>query len=45
MTSIEKETKTSVTIDRVARDVATIAVKSIVSLRVAPEKQLINAQT
>ena len=44
MTSIEKETKTSVTIDQVARDVATIAIKSIVSLRVAPEKQLINAQ-
>ena len=43
MTSIEKETKTSVTVADVAPMLEKLALDSIVSLRVAPEAQLVNA--
>jgi lipoyl(octanoyl) transferase len=43
MTSIEKETKKSFTVASVARTIQKLALDSIVSLRVAPETQLINA--
>ena len=43
MTSIEKETKRAFTVAEVARTLEKLALDSIVSLRVAPETQLINA--
>jgi len=43
MTSMEKETKKSFTVASVAQAVEKLALDSIVSLRVAPEAQLINA--
>jgi lipoyl(octanoyl) transferase len=43
ITSMEKETKKSFTIARVAPTLEKLALDSIVSLRVAPETQLINA--
>jgi lipoyl(octanoyl) transferase len=43
MTSMEKETKTSVTVADVAPMLEKLALDSIVSLRVAPETQLVNA--
>lgn len=43
MTSMEKETAKSLTIAEVARAVEKLALDSIISLRVAPETQLINA--
>jgi lipoyl(octanoyl) transferase len=43
ITSMEKETKKSFTVAKVARDVEKLVLDSIVSLRVAPEPQLINA--
>jgi len=43
ITSMEKETKKSFTVASVARAVEKLALDSIVSLRVAPETQLINA--
>ena len=43
MTSMEKETKKTFTVASVARAVEKLALDSIVSLRVAPETQLINA--
>jgi lipoyl(octanoyl) transferase len=43
MTSMEKETKTSVTVADVAPTLEKLASDSIVSLRVAPETQLVNA--
>ena len=43
ITSMEKETKKSFTVANVARDVEKLVLNSIVSLRVAPEPQLINA--
>jgi lipoyl(octanoyl) transferase len=43
ITSMEKETKKSFTVASVARDVEKLALDSIVSLRVAPETQVINA--
>ena len=43
ITSMEKETKRSFTVADVARTVEKLALDSIVSLRVAPETQLINA--
>ncbi len=43
ITSMEKETKKSFTVADVARAVEKLALDSIVSLRVAPETQLINA--
>jgi lipoyl(octanoyl) transferase len=43
ITSMEKETKKSFTVAGVARSIEKLASDSIVSLRVAPETQLINA--
>jgi lipoyl(octanoyl) transferase len=43
MTSMEKETTTSVTVADVAPMLEKLALDSIVSLRVAPETQLVNA--
>ena len=43
MTSIEKETKRAFTVAEVARTLEKLALDLIVSLRVAPETQLINA--
>ena len=43
ITSMEKETKRAFTVAEVARAVEKLALDSIVSLRVAPETQLINA--
>jgi lipoyl(octanoyl) transferase len=43
ITSMEKETKKSVTVAKVAPTLEKLALDSIVSLRVAPETQLINA--
>jgi lipoyl(octanoyl) transferase len=43
ITSMEKETKKSFTVATVARAIEKLALDSIVSLRVAPETQLINA--
>ncbi len=43
ITSMEKETKKSFTVAEVARTLEKLALDSIVSLRVAPETQLINA--
>jgi lipoyl(octanoyl) transferase len=43
ITSMEKETKKSFTVAEVARDVEKFALNSIVSLRVAPKTQLMNA--
>ena len=43
MTSMEKETKKSFTVAEVARTLEKLALDSIVSLRVAPEKQVTNA--
>jgi lipoyl(octanoyl) transferase len=44
ITSIEKETKKSFTVASVARTVEKLALDSIVSLRVAPETQVMNAE-
>src|SRR5262245_56509949 len=43
ITSMEKETQRAFTVAEVARDVEKLALDSIVTLRVAPETQLINA--
>jgi lipoyl(octanoyl) transferase len=43
ITSMEKETKESFTVAKIARAVEKLALDSIVSLRVAPETQLVNA--
>src|SRR5436309_15057253 len=43
MTSIEKETKRAFTVAEVARTLEKLALDSIVSLRVAPETQVMNA--
>ena len=43
ITSMEKEMKKTFTVASVARDIEKLALDSIVSLRVAPETQLINA--
>jgi len=43
ITSMEKETKKTFTVETVAQAVEKLALDSIVSLRVAPEAQLINA--
>jgi lipoyl(octanoyl) transferase len=43
ITSMEKETQRAFTVAEVARDVEKLALDSIVSLRVAPETQLMNA--
>jgi lipoate-protein ligase B len=43
ITSMEEETKKSFTVAEVAREIEKLALDSIVSLRVAPEAQLINA--
>jgi hypothetical protein len=43
ITSVEKETQRAFTVAEVARDVEKLALDSIVSLRVAPGTQLINA--
>jgi lipoyl(octanoyl) transferase len=43
ITSMEKETKKSFTVSSVARAVEKLALNSIVSLRVAPETQVMNA--
>ncbi len=43
ITSMEKETKKSFTVASVARSVEKLALDSIVSLRVAPETQVMNA--
>lgn len=43
ITSMEKETKRAVTVAQVARTLEKLALDSIVSLRVAPERQVINA--
>jgi lipoyl(octanoyl) transferase len=43
ITSMEKETKKSFTVANIARAVEKLALDSIVTLRVAPETQLINA--
>ena len=43
ITSMEKETKKSFTVAEVAQSTEKLALDSIVSLRVAPERQLINA--
>ena len=43
MISMEKETKKSFTVANIARAVEKLALDSIVSLRVAPQTQLINA--
>jgi lipoyl(octanoyl) transferase len=43
MTSMEKETKRAFTVADVASTLEKLALNSIVSLRVAPETQLINA--
>ena len=43
ITSMEKETKKSFTVVSVARAVEKLALDSIVTLRVAPETQVMNA--
>ena len=43
ITSMEKETKKSLTVAGVARSIQKLVLDSVVSLRVAPETQLINA--
>ena len=43
ITSMEKETKKSFKVASIARDVEKLALDSIVTLRVAPGTQLINA--
>jgi lipoyl(octanoyl) transferase len=43
ITSMEKETKKSFTVANVGRAVEKLALNSIVSLRVAPETQVMNA--
>jgi lipoyl(octanoyl) transferase len=43
ITSMEKETKKPFTVAEVARTLEKLALDSIVSLRVAPETQVINA--
>jgi lipoyl(octanoyl) transferase len=43
ITSMEKETRRAFTVAEVARDVERLALDSIITLRVAPETQLINA--